>query len=165
MSINVEVIGGGLMVQHYQEEVGYAEQEFLIAEAISRNWISGDAKEHYENGVKASMDFYGIPEAEAEAYLQQPAVAFNTSNALRLIWIQKYIAMFMNSGWEVFMEQRRTGVPKLNVGPGTYNNMTVPKRWQYPQSEYDYNPGNVKDAVAEQYGGDDDINKEMWLIQ
>jgi len=41
----------------------------------------------------------------------------------------------------------------------------VPKRWQYPQSEYDYNPGNVRDAVEEQYGGDDDINKEMWLIR
>jgi hypothetical protein len=43
--------------------------------------------------------------------------------------------------------------------------MTVPKRWQYPQSEYYYNPRNVKDAVAAQYGGDDDINKVMWLIQ
>ena len=145
--------------------MGYAEQEFLIAEAISRDWISGNAKEHYENGVKASMEFYGISEAEAEDYLQQPVVAFNPTNALPLIWIQKYIAMFMNSGWEPFMEHRRTGIPTFNVGPGTYNNMMVPKRWQYPQSEYDYNPGNVRDAVEEQYGGDDDINKEMWLIR
>src|SRR6185369_17406590 len=49
--------------------MGYAEQEFLIAEAISRDWISGNAKEHYENGVKASMEFYGISEADAEDYL------------------------------------------------------------------------------------------------
>ena len=111
------------------------------------------------------MEFYGISEAEAEDYLQQPVVAFNPANALPLIWIQKYIAMFMNSGWEPFMEHRRTGIPTFNVGPGTYNNMMVPKRWQYPQSEYDYNPGNVRDAVEEQYGGDDDINKEMWLIR
>ena len=25
------------------------------------------------------------------------------------------------------------------MGPGTYNNMMVPKRWLYPQTEYDYN--------------------------
>jgi hypothetical protein len=71
----------------------------------------------------------------------------------------------MNSYWEPFTEQRRTGIPTLDVGPGTYNGMKVPKRWQYPQSEYDYNLGNVTDAVQSQYGGDDDINKEMWLIQ
>lgn len=35
--------------------LGYAEQEFLIAEAIVRNWITnaGTAKQHYENGIKA----------------------------------------------------------------------------------------------------------------
>ena len=111
------------------------------------------------------MEFYSISEADAEDYLQQPVVAFNAANALPQIWIQKYIAMFMNSGWEPFIEHRRTGLPTFNVGPGTYNNMMVPKRWQYPQSEYDYNPGNVQQAVAEQYGGDDDINEEMWLIK
>lgn len=147
--------------------MSYAEQEFLIAEAISRNWITGagSAEDHYNNGVIASMAFYGISEADANDYLQQPNVAFNSANALYLIAIQKYIAMFMNSYWEPFTEQRRTGIPTLDVGPGTYNNMKVPKRWQYPQSEYDYNLGNVTDAVQSQYGGDDDINKEMWLIQ
>jgi len=147
--------------------MGYAEQEFIIAEAISRNWITGagTAKEHYDNGVIASMAFYGISENDANDYLQQLNVAFNSANALYLIAIQKYIAMFMNSYWEPFIEHRRTGIPDFNVGPGTYNNMKVPKRWQYPQSEYDYNLGNVTDAVQNQYGGDDDINKEMWLLQ
>jgi hypothetical protein len=147
--------------------MGYAEQEFLIAEAISRNWITGagTAKEHYDNGVIASMAFYGISESDANDYLQQPNVAFNAANALYLIAIQKYIAMFMNSYWEPFMEHRRTGIPEFHVGPGTYNDMRVPKRWQYPQSEYDYNLGNVTEAVQSQYGGDDDINEEMWLIK
>ena len=147
--------------------MGYAEQEFIIAEAISRDWITGagTAKEHYDNGVIASMAFYGISESDANDYLQQSNIAFNSANALYLIAIQKYIAMFMNSYWEPFIEHRRTGIPDFNVGPGTYNNMKVPKRWQYPQSEYDYNLGNVTDAVQSQYGGDDDINKEMWLIQ
>ena len=33
----------------------YAEVEFLKAEAAIRGWTSGDAKTHYENGVKAAM--------------------------------------------------------------------------------------------------------------
>jgi len=147
--------------------MGYAEQEFIIAEAISRNWITGagTAKEHYENGITASMKFYNTSDANIAAYLAEPTVAFNPANALNLIAVQKYIAMFMNSGWEAFIEQRRTGVPVFSVGPGTYNDMKVPKRWLYPQSEYDYNPGNVEAALQDQYGGDDDVNNVMWLIQ
>ena len=55
----------------------YAEVEFLKAEAAIRGWTSGDAKTHYENGVKAAMmmlkDIYpastAITAAEADAYL------------------------------------------------------------------------------------------------
>jgi hypothetical protein len=147
--------------------MGYAEQEFLIAEAIVRNWITGagTAEEHYNNGVRASMSFYNIPDAEIDTYLQQPNVAFDPANALYLIAIQKYIALFMNSGWEAFMEQRRTGIPTLNVGPGTYNDGMVPKRWMYPQSEYDYNLANLEEALQRQYSGVDDVNNVMWLLQ
>lgn len=147
--------------------MGYAEQEFIIAEAIVRNWITGagSAEEHYENGIRASMLFYNIPEAAIDAYLAQPSVAFNAATALTQIAIQKYIALFMNSGWEAFMEQRRTGIPVLSVGPGTYNNGMVPKRWLYPQSEYDYNLGNLTIALQRQYNGIDDVNSIMWLLQ
>jgi hypothetical protein len=147
--------------------MGYAEQEFLIAEAISRNWITGagTAKSHYDNGVSASMSFYGIGSTDIATYLSGPTVAFSVPNALTLITIQKHIAMFMNSGWEAFIEQRRTGIPVLSVGPGTYNNGAVPKRWLYPQSEYDYNPGNLAAALQRQFTGNDNVNNTMWLIQ
>ncbi len=144
--------------------LGYPEQEFLIAEAISRGWITDavTAEQHYINGITASMAFYGI--TVSPDYLNQPDVKFNSQDAISQIIIQKYIALFMQSGWEAFYEQRRTGIPTLHVGPGTYNNMMVPKRWQYPQSEYDYNKGNVDAAVQNQYGGNDNINQIMWLI-
>ena len=147
--------------------IGYPEQELLIAEAISRNWITGagTAEEHYENAITASMEFYGIGSADAATYLSGTGVAFNAATALEQIAIQKYIALFMNGGWEAFTEQRRTGIPTLSVGPGTYNNGMVPKRWLYPQSEYDYNADNVTAAVQSQYAGDDDTNKVMWLLQ
>ena len=147
--------------------VGYAEQEFLIAEAISRNWITGagTAADHYNNGITASMEFYDIGGAAIATYLAGPQVVFNPANAIEMIIIQKYIALFMQSGWEAFFEQRRTGFPHLNVGPGTYNDGLVPKRWLYPQSEYDYNNVNVEAAVASQYGGDDNVNGVMWILQ
>jgi hypothetical protein len=145
--------------------LGYAEQELLIAEAISRGWITGDAKDHYEKGIRASMQFYGISDADITAYLAEPLVAFNPASALTLITIQKHIALFMNSYWEAFFEQRRTGIPTLSVGPGTYNDQKVPKRWIYPQSEYDYNNANVTAAIERQFGGNDDVNEVMWLLQ
>jgi hypothetical protein len=92
-------------------------------------------------------------------------VAFNPADPIPQIIIQKYIALFMQSGWEAFFEQRRTGIPTLNTGPGTYNNGMVPKRWLYPQSEYDYNKANVDLAVQRQYSGNDDVNGVMWLLQ
>lgn len=147
--------------------MGYSEQEFIIAEAITRGWITGPgtAKEHYENGIRASMLFYNIDESEIDSYIAQPEVALNSTTGLAQIALQKYIALFMNSGWESFMEQRRTGIPVLSVGPGTYNNGKVPKRWLYPQSEYDYNLGNLTEALQRQYGGNDDVNELMWLIK
>jgi SusD/RagB-like outer membrane lipoprotein len=111
------------------------------------------------------MDFYNIGSSEINNYLAQPNVVFNPADAINMIIIQKYIALFMNSGWEAFMEQRRTGIPILSTGPGTYNNRMVPKRWLYPQSEYDYNPGNLNAAIQRQYSGNDNVNNLMWLIQ
>lgn len=146
--------------------VGYPEQEFLIAEAISRGWITGagTAAEHYNNGITASMKFYGISDGDISTYLSGANVVFNTANAIPMIITQKYIALFMQSGWEAFYEQRRTGIPALNVGPGTYNDGLVPKRWLYPQSEYDYNKDNVDAAVQSQFAGNDDVNEELWLL-
>lgn len=147
--------------------IGYPEQEFLIAEAIQRGWVSGGgtAEEHYNNGIMASMKFYGIDDATITSYLGQPGVAYNGGNGLTQIATQKYIALFMQSGWEAFYEQRRTGIPSLSVGPGTYNNGQVPKRWLYPQSEYDYNKANLDAALQRQYNGDDDVNNSMWILQ
>ena len=152
--------------------LGYPEQEFLIAEAISRNWITGagTAEQHYINGITASMEFYNISDADITTYLSGPDVMFNPANAIPLIITQKYIALFMHSGWEAFVEQRRTGIPTLSVGPGTYNTdntgaPAVPKRWLYPQTEYDNNIANLSAALESQYSSNDDVNAVMWLLQ
>ena len=145
--------------------MGYAEQEFLIAEGIARGWATGNAAQHYNNGITASMKFYGIADADIATYLAQPLVAYNPANAISQIITQKYIAFFLNSGNEPFFEQRRTGIPTFSTGPGTQNGGKVPKRWMYPQSEYSYNGANVQAAVDRQYAGNDNINGVMWVLQ
>jgi len=147
--------------------LGYAEQEFLIAEAIARNWVTGagTAASHYNNGVTASMQFYGIGADDITTYLAQPNVAYNAGNAIPLIITQKYLSFFMNSGWEPFFEQRRTGIPTFDVGDGTLNGGVVPKRWMYPNGELTNNPDNLAAALQNQYGGNDDINAVMWLLK
>jgi len=85
-------------------------------------------------------------------------------NGMQQINIQKYLSYFLNSGWESFFNQRRTGIPDLAVGPATQNNGLVPKRWMYPQAELDYNFDNVAESIQRQYGGNDNVNGTMWLL-
>jgi hypothetical protein len=147
--------------------IGFAEQEFLIAEAIARGWAIDpvSAASHYNAGVRSSMQFYGIGAITIENYLNKPLVKFDPNKYLEQIITQKYIAFFMQSGWEPFYEQRRTGIPTFSLGPATLNGGKIPKRWQYPRAEYDNNSTNVQAAVQSQYGGDDDVNGVMWLLQ
>ncbi|WP_286859496.1 MULTISPECIES: SusD/RagB family nutrient-binding outer membrane lipoprotein [Sphingobacterium] len=145
--------------------LSYAEQEFIIAEAIQRGWITGDMNDHYQKGITASMAFYKITGTIVTDYLNKDLVKLTTGDPLTKILTQKYIAFYMNSSWEPFFEQRRTGVPVLRVGPGTLNGGKVPKRWQYPLSESQYNEANLDEAVKRQFAEGDNVNASMWLIK
>lgn len=155
--------------------MGYAEQELIIAEAIVRNWLAGDANTHYKNGVKASFKFYEtyakgyaiyVTQEKAEEYLNLPAnnflLATTTNEKLAQIITQKYIRTFFQSGWTAFYDHLRTGFPEFRRQAG----VNVPYRWIYPQSEYDYNRENVSAAIESQFGvGNDKINQQVWWIK
>lgn len=155
--------------------MGYAEQELILAEAITRNWISGDANTHYKNGVKASFKFYEtyvssyatyLTESKADEYLNLPinnfALATTFDQKLELIITQKYLRTFFQSGWTAFYENLRTGYPEFRRPQG----VTIPYRWIYPQSEYDNNRTNVSKAIASQFGaGNDKINQLVWWLK
>lgn len=147
--------------------IGYAEQQFIIAEAINRGWLSGDADSFYTKGIKASMDFYAISSADIMTFLNNANVVYkgNNANGLEQILTQKYVAFFQNSEREAYFNYRRTGIPAFNVGPANKNGGKIPARWKYPQSEFENNSENVKAALARQYGGTDDANAIMWLIK
>ena len=100
-------------------------------------------------------------------YFNQASVKYAGDNAtgLNQILTQRYLSLARNSGYAGYYQWRRTGVPTFSAGAGTGNSNFIPLRFQYPSSELSTNKDNVTSAVASQYGGKDDINAKMWVIQ
>ncbi len=146
--------------------MSYAEALFLQAEAAQRGWITGNPEDLYIAGIKASMEYYGIPEAEAVAYLAaHPEWDLNApgSSPLRQIAIQRWIATF-GIGDEGWFEWRRTGWPELQPGPDNRNNDRIPRRYPYSDTQVNQNPENLKNAMEMQgmTSGHVDINTRVW---
>lgn len=150
--------------------IGYSEIQFIMAEAVVREWISGDAGVYYKNGIKASLEFSNYKNTYSNSdindYLNQPVIQLQSGQELKQILTQKHISFFLNSGWENFYNQRRTGVPDFETaGAGILNGGKIPKRWMYPESELNLNKSMLQTAIQNQYGGKDDINGVMWLLK
>lgn len=150
--------------------MGYAELQFILAEAAVRGWITGNAETYYKNGIEASLQFSNFNNTYSASaiqdYLAQPIIALQSGKEVEQIITQKYISTYLNSGWQPFFEQRRTGFPEFETaGDGILNNGRIPKRWMYPTDEYNNNALNVESAVKSQYPGGDDINGVMWIVQ
>jgi hypothetical protein len=130
--------------------MSYSEMLFLGAEAAQRGWISGDAETLYKAAITASMQEYGIPQSEINAYLAQPEVAYN---GLQSIGLQKWISLYM-AGPEAFNEFRRTGYPALDLSENALLT-TFPARLPYPSEESLYNAKNVPTV---------DITTPLWWM-
>lgn len=129
---------------------GYSESLFLKAEAALRGWtgssLTQSAKDYYLDGIRASMDYYGIAEADYSDYINnlQGLAAFDGGSKeeqLEQIITQKWIAVFPN-GNEGWAEVRRTDYPRYmlvvqggNGSNGEVDNDKLIKRVQYPDSE------------------------------
>ncbi len=128
------------------------ESLFLQAEAIQRGALAGTAKAAYEAAVKESFAWLEVEDAEeeADAYLNSELKPFavwdRNEDKLKLIMMQKYIAMCGINGLETWTDFRRVGVPAmadiLSVSPSR-GSRVVPTRLIYPQEEYQYNAANA----------------------
>ncbi|MEO1050312.1 MAG: SusD/RagB family nutrient-binding outer membrane lipoprotein [Bacteroidota bacterium] len=139
-----------------------AQVEFYLAEAAMNGWnIPGTAQEHYEVGIQASMQQWGVfDDAAFAAYIAQPDVAWSDANAMELIGEQKWVALYMQ-GYEAWAEWRRTGFPVLAPAPDALNNSgEIPRRHGYPTSESTLNKANYDAAVAMQ--GEDGVDTRLW---
>lgn len=136
----------------------YAEVEFLIAEAAARGYISEDAETHYNEAVTASIIYWGGTEAEADAYLAQPEVAWDASLWKERIGIQKWIALY-NRGFEAWSTWRKLDVPELPNAE--QSGLPVPLRFTYPTTEATLNGDNLA-AAASAMGGDTQQTRVFW---
>ena len=136
-----------------------AEVHFILAEAVARNIIQGDAREFYEKGIEESFSFWNT--ALPVDYLSGAGVAFaeNGFAPLNQIITQRWLSSFNNGyeGWFVF---RRTGLPGLRPALFNVNEDRIPVRFLYPASEKALNAENYDMAVSEI--GVDDINVRNW---
>lgn len=164
--------------------IGYAEQCFILAEAALRGWISGNANDYYNKGIRAAMQFIvdNTPDDEyyhsgrlitgdyINSYVEKDMIKLHGDfeNQLKQIITQKYLAYYMQYPMDAYYEYRRTGYPVLPINPETNRNTDknkIPVRWMYPTWEYDYNKESVEEAVQRQYDGVDDYNKLMWILK
>ncbi|MFD0977752.1 SusD/RagB family nutrient-binding outer membrane lipoprotein [Salinimicrobium gaetbulicola] len=141
-----------------------SEVHFLLAEAVARNYsVGGTAQAHYEAGVTASFLEWGLTEAQAQAYLAQPDVAWATApgDDLAKIAKQKWIALYNNAfeGWTTWriLDSLPFQAPEgMTLGD-------IPTRFLYPASEATLNPSGYE-AAASAIGGDTKTNTIFWDI-
>jgi len=144
----------------------YAEVEFLLAEAALRGWGNGNAEDHYNNGVRAAMEYlsiYGesttISENAINQYLSDNP--FNQTQGMEQIGVQYWVVTFLND-YESWANWRRTGYPVLTPVdyPGNITNGQIPRRLRYFEGEYGNNSEAINAALNQQ--GSDEFTTRMW---
>ena len=139
----------------------YVETEFYRAEAKERGFnVAGTAEQHYNNAIRASIIFWGGTNADADAYLAKPEVAYSTAGGTykEKIGFQKWIALY-NRPFEGWTELRRLDFPVLT--PPVAAKSGFPNRLQYPNNEQQLNGTNYTSA-ASKIGGDKVETKLFW---
>lgn len=149
--------------------MNYAEVLFIMAEAQFRNLISTSMtnKELYDKAVIASVtQWTGNKNWVPGAFLAPPSTAaFN--NTIERIMEQKYLSSFL-VGYEAWCDYRRTGLPKMPVGPAMVNKnssgiATLPTRLIYPLITQTTNRDNWLEAVSRLETGQDDMLSKVWF--
>ena len=145
-----------------------AEVRFILAEAALKGWsVTGDAKTHYDAGIKASMDTWGTTAAYA-SYMTQKGVAYD--GTLKQIIEQKWISSW-TAAQEAWFDYRRTGFPELTVGPASIRKV-LPVRFYYMLDERNLNKINTEAAMSKlestihtEADGKNSAWSKPWLLQ
>lgn len=134
----------------------YSEVLFIKAELAQRGIISADAKQLYEDAVKANMEQWGV--ALPDGYFDNPAAAYD--GTLKRIMEQKFYALFFIDHQQWY-EYNRTGYPDVPTGPGVATGDHMPFRFKYPAILQRMNRENYLKAV-ESMGSDDFSTRLIW---
>ena len=143
---------------------------FAAAEAAERGWITTPAKDLYEEAIKAALEQHGVGD-EFDNYIAQEKVAYNTAGALaeriEQIGVQKWLASFMQDGFETWADWRRLGVPELNLHdtPNSVAELTeLPRRRIYFSDDFEANMANYEAAISAQ-GPDLETTRVWWDVE
>jgi hypothetical protein len=122
---------------------------FMQAEAAQRGLLTGSYAAFYKQGVEESFRYLTVPSyaATADAYMANSTngsvnIALST-NPLRTILYQKWVAECELDGLEAWSDYRRTGFPVIVAPSASAVGQAIPARLLYPQSEYTQNDANV----------------------
>lgn len=163
-----------------------AEVEFLLAEALVKGWsVSGTIKDHYENGVRKSIqllnNYYDIKYtndeqncnditmAQIDDFLTRIPVGDDAETQKKNINTQAWILHFTNPN-EAWANLRRADYPVLadrnNIGKWdgfTYGeDLTTPVRLSYPNLEGKYNKASMEEAVNRFPNKEDNWHNNLW---
>ena len=167
---------GGTWSLQQNERTGiimqYAEVQFILAEAVVKGWIAGDAQTYWKQGIASAINYWvpnfpeDITSTEFSDHLTNLSAAseiwddnLSLDQKMEMIHLQKYYALFMTD-MEQWFEYRRTGHPVLPKGAGLSNGGVMPARLAYPVYVQAANPVNYKAAVDAQ--GPDEIFTNVW---
>lgn len=145
--------------------ISAAEVNFIIAEAASKGWASGSAEQYYNEGIKQSLNAWGVGDSYGD-YISGSAAYSGFEDIITQKWIASW-----SSATEAWFDYRRTGLPNLQTGPAS-KRPALPLRFYYHINEIDNN-SNSTEAIDRleptQYKGDDVSNNsawsKMWLLQ
>lgn len=157
----------------------YDEVCFMLSE------INGWDQTYYENGVRASIEFWRDLAVNLEGWDQAKVEVFDSTYEAymgllppaekKTVMTQKYLAFYVQ-GYQAWSEYRRMGEPEMLVKPGEITHVTssgdvlfeplvtistIPWRLTYPVQEYTINPTAVNNA-ATAIGGDEFSTKLFW---
>jgi hypothetical protein len=161
---DVTNVSGALIISAF-------ESYFLQAEAVQRGWIPGSAEELFKKGVTANFAYLGLTAAEATEYLasQRQLVDWAvTTDKLKLILYQKYIAFCGINGLQAWCDYRRTGIPDPKASDShssmlSYNEgvsrREIPSKMHYPTREFTVNNAKAMEAAKRNYNGKEPDDK------
>ena len=128
-----------------------AESFFLQAEAKERFpavTLPGTSQGYYNQGVRESFRLLGVPDPITKANILLSSGKVNadwtvSTDKLKAIALQKWIALTNFNGLEAWSEYRRTGYPLIPQSLPEPDPLKRPVRLYYPSTELGSNEANV----------------------
>lgn len=144
--------------------MSYWEVAFLLADAAERGYdVDGTAEEFYNAGIEASILYWGGDQADVDAYLANPDVAYATAigaTPFERIALQKWISLY-DQGFEAWSTVRFYDYPDMPIA--VLSELPTPTRYTYPVTEYSLNEENVT-AARTSMGGDVLEGRVFWDV-